>query len=91
MTGISSYNSQLTPAYLLHTEKGGKPVLLFVFNMVFPTSLFLHLTYLLAATFASASSTFAIFAGARGLWAGGPPVLAAALVPRLHKQLMALY
>ena len=41
MTGISSYNSQLTPVYLLHTEKRGKPVWLFVFNMAFPTSLFM--------------------------------------------------
>ena len=38
MTGISSYNRQLTPVYLLHTEKRGKPVWLFVFNMAFPTS-----------------------------------------------------
>ena len=40
MTGISSYNSQLTPTYLLDTEKRGKQVLLFVFNMAFPTSPF---------------------------------------------------
>ena len=40
MTGISSYNSQFTPVYLLHTEKRGKPVLLLVFNMAFPASPF---------------------------------------------------
>ena len=38
MTDISSYNSQLTPVYLLLKEKGSKTVLSFVFNMVFPTS-----------------------------------------------------
>ena len=40
MTGLSSYNSQLTHVYMLHTEKKGKPVLLFLFNMAFPTSPF---------------------------------------------------
>ena len=38
MTGIPSYNSQLTLVYLLHTENRGKTVLPSVFNMVFPTS-----------------------------------------------------
>ena len=33
-----SYNSQVTPVCLLHSEKIGKRVFLYVFNMVFPTS-----------------------------------------------------
>ena len=41
MTGISSYNGQLTHVYLLRKEKRRKIVLSFVFNMVFPTSLLL--------------------------------------------------
>ena len=40
MIGISSYNSQLTPVYFLHTEKRVQPVLPNVFFMVFPTSPF---------------------------------------------------
>ena len=42
MADISSYTSQLTPVYLLHTENRGQSVLLFVFNMAFPTSPFCH-------------------------------------------------
>ena len=38
MTGTSSYNSQLTPVYLLNTEKIGQVVLPFVSIMIFPTS-----------------------------------------------------
>ena len=38
MTGTSNYNSQLTPVYLLNTEKIGHVVLPFVFIMIFPTS-----------------------------------------------------
>ena len=38
MKSLSSYNSQLTPGYLLHTEKGGKIVWPLVFNMELPTS-----------------------------------------------------
>jgi hypothetical protein len=41
MTGISSYNGQLTHVYLLRKEKTRKIVLSFVFNMVFPTFLLL--------------------------------------------------
>ena len=40
MTGISSYDSQLTPVYLLHTENRGQVVLPHVFIMPFPTSPF---------------------------------------------------
>ena len=35
-----SYTSHVTPVCLLHSEKRGKIVLSYVFNMVFPTSLF---------------------------------------------------
>ena len=35
-----SYNNQMTPVCLLHSEKSGKKVLPYVFNMVLPTSPF---------------------------------------------------
>ena len=41
MTGISSYNSQLTLVYLLYTEKRGHTLLPYVFIIAFPTSPFM--------------------------------------------------
>ena len=42
MTGMSSYNSHLTPVNLLHTEKRGEAVLPYVFVMAFPPSPFVQ-------------------------------------------------
>ena len=50
MTGISSYNSQLTPAYLLHTEKRGQAALPYVFIMAFPTSPIFNCLYIVKMT-----------------------------------------
>ena len=47
MTVISSHFGYQTPIKTLHLEKIAKVVLLYVFNMAFPASLFL--TFLLVA------------------------------------------
>ena len=56
-----SYSSQVTPVCLLHSEKRGKIVLPYVFNMVFPTSplsLYLTLSYHYPSTSPSTPPSF---------------------------------
>ena len=47
MTGLSSHTSKLTPVVFFYIEKKAEPVLLYVFSIAFPASLFSSIVILL--------------------------------------------